>query len=125
MDVDLSGGGTTPHEAHTRDKAPSNVVGFLEQVLMRCRINDNKQPRFLVGWARGHKDTDIITLMEDGSVRYSESWKYCSDGNSDANELELQGALAKMKGTKPKVQDCLACEHGINVSFGRKHTMIL
>ena len=56
-DVDLSGGGTTPHEAHTGDKAPSNVVGFLERVLMRGRINDDKQPRFLVGWALGHKDT--------------------------------------------------------------------
>ena len=30
--------------------------------------------------------------------------------------------LPKMKNTKPKVQGCLACEHGINVSIGRKHT---
>ena len=40
-DVDLSGGGTikiTPHEAHTGDKAPSNVVGFLERVLVGNKI---------------------------------------------------------------------------------------
>ena len=55
---DLSGGGTikiTPHEAHTGDKAPSNVVGFLERVLVRNRINDEKEPRFLTGWLLGHK----------------------------------------------------------------------
>ena len=28
-----------------------------------------------------------------------------------------------MKNTKPKVRGCLACEHGINVSLGRKHTL--
>ena len=27
-----------------------------------------------------------------------------------------------MKNTKPEVQGCLACEHGINVNLGRKHT---
>ena len=27
-----------------------------------------------------------------------------------------------MKSTKPVAQGCLACEHGINVSIGRKHT---
>ena len=35
----------TPHEAHTRDKAPSNVGGFLERVLAHNKINDDKQPR--------------------------------------------------------------------------------
>ena len=36
-DIDLSGGTIkiTPHEAHTGDQAPSNVVGFLERVLVR------------------------------------------------------------------------------------------
>ena len=37
-DIELSGGGTiqiTPHGAHTGEKAPSNVVGFLERVLVR------------------------------------------------------------------------------------------
>ena len=61
----LSDGGTikiTPHETRTGDKAPSNVVGFLERVLVRSKTNDD-------GWALGHKDADIITLMEDGSVR--------------------------------------------------------
>ena len=27
-----------------------------------------------------------------------------------------------MKNTKTKLQGCLVCEHGINVSLGRKHT---
>ena len=70
-DVDLSGGGTikiTPHEAHTGDKAQSNVAAFWERILVRNKINDDKQPRFLVGWSHGHKDADVITLMEDGSV---------------------------------------------------------
>ena len=88
----------------TGDKAPSNVVGFLERVLVRSKINDDKQPRFLVGWALGHKNADIITPMEDGSVRYNSSWKY------------MQTSM------KPKVQGCLACEHGMNVNVGRKHT---
>ena len=100
-DVDLGDGGTkqiTPHEAHIGDKAPSNVVGLLERVvLVRSRINDDKQPRFLVGWPLGHKDADIITLMEDGSVCYDGSWKYSPEGRSDANVHEHQSALAKMK----------------------------
>ena len=124
-DVDLSDGGiikNTPHEAHTSDKAPSNVVGFLERILVRSKINDDKQPRFLVGWALGHKDADIITLMEDGNVRFYCSWKYSPEGRSVANDHELQSALAKMKKTKPKVQGCLACAHGINVNLGRKHS---
>ena len=121
----MSGGGNikiTPHEAHTSDKAPGNVVGFLERVLVRSKINDDRKRRFLVGWALGHKDADIINLMEDGSVRYNGSWKYSPEGRSDANVHELQSALTKMKNTKPKVQGCLACEHGINVNLGRKHT---
>ena len=60
---------------HTREKAPSSAVGFFQRFLVHCKINDDKQPRFLVGWALGHKDADIITLMEDGSVRYNGSWK--------------------------------------------------
>ena len=69
--VDLGNGGTmkvTPHEARTGDKAPSNVVGFLEPGLVRSRINDDKQPRFVVGRGLGHTDAVIVTLMEDGSV---------------------------------------------------------
>ena len=42
----------TPHGAHTGDKAPS-------------KINDDKQPSFLVGWVSGHKDDDIITLRKE------------------------------------------------------------
>ena len=60
--------------------------------------------------------------MEDGCVGYNGSWKYSPEGRSDANVHEHQSALAKMKNTKPKVQGCLACEHGINVNLGRKHT---
>ena len=100
----------TLHEAHTGDKAPSNVVGFLERVLVRRKINDDEQPRFLVGWALGHKDADIITLMEDGSVGYKGSWKFSPKGR------------ALMENTKPKVQGCLACKHSLNVNLGRKHT---
>ena len=47
-DVDLSGGGTikiTPHDAQTGDKAPSKVAGFWERILVRNKINDDKQPR--------------------------------------------------------------------------------
>ena len=125
-DLDLSDSGTTkisPHEAHTGDIAPNNVVGFLERVLVRNKINDDKQSRFLVGWSPGHKDADIITLMEDGSVRYNGSWKYSPEGRSAENDCELQSAPEKMRNTKPKVQSCSACEHGINVSLGRKHTL--
>ena len=61
--------------------------------------------------------------MEDGIVRYNGSWKYSPDGRSAENDHELQSALAKMKNTKPKVQGCLVCEHGINVSLGWKHTL--
>ena len=92
------------------------------EFLFVAKINDDKQPRFLVGWALGHKDTDIITLIEYGSVRFNGSWKYSPEGRNDANVHELQSALADMKNTKPKVQGCLACEHGINVNLGRKHT---
>ena len=72
--------------------------------------------------ALGHKDADIITLKEDGSVRFNSSWKYSPEERNDANVHERQDALAKMKNTKPKVQSCLACEHGINVNLGLKHT---
>ena len=60
--------------------------------------------------------------MEDGSVRYNGSWKHSPEGRSVANNHELQNSCAKMKNTKPKVQVCLACEHGFNVNLGRKHT---
>ena len=98
-------------------------MDFLERFLVRRKINDDTQPRFLVGWALGHNDADIITLMEDGSVRYNGSWKYGPEGRSHANDHELQSALAKMKTTKPKVQGCSACERGINVHLSRKHTL--
>ena len=87
------------------------------------KINDDKQPKFLIGWSLGHKDADIITLMEDGSVRYNVSWTYSPEGRSAENDHELQSALAKMKNTKPKLQGCFACEHGINVSLGREQTL--
>ena len=60
--------------------------------------------------------------MDDGSVRYNGSWKNSFEGRSNANVHELQSTLAKMKNTKPKVQGCLAREHGINFNLGRKHT---
>ena len=87
----------TPHAAHTRAKAPSIVVAVLGRILVRSKINDDKQPRFMVGWALGPKDTDIITFVEDGSVRYNGSWKHSPEGLSDANVHELQRALKKKK----------------------------
>ena len=80
-------------------------------------------PRFLVAWGRGQKETDIITIMEGGSVRCNVSWKYTFEGRSDVNDRELHNALAQMRFTNPKVQSCLACEHGIYVRLGRKHTV--
>ena len=77
-DVDLQDGGAvknTPHFAHTGHKTPSAVVGFLERVLVRSKVNDDKQSRFLTCWALGYKDADIITLMKDESVRYNGSWE--------------------------------------------------
>ena len=56
-----------------------------------------KEPRFLVGWALGHKDADIITFMGDGSVRYNGSWKHSRKGRSDVNAHEHRNALSKMK----------------------------
>ena len=71
----------------------------------------------------GHKDTDIITLVRDGNVRFNGSWKYNREGRNDANVHKLQNALAKKR--KPQNQKCKAAshrEHEINVNLGRKHT---
>ena len=68
-----------------------------KRILVRSKVNEDKQPRFLVGWALGHMDADVITLMEDGSVRYHGSWKYSREGRSVANDQEFQNALTKMK----------------------------
>ena len=73
------------------------LLDFRNEFFFRCKINDDKQPRFLVGWALGHTDADIITLMEDGIVRKNGSWKYSPERRSVANVHELQSALAKMK----------------------------
>ena len=53
-------------------KAPSNVVGIYWN---ECLFVARPTIRFLVGGALGHKDADIITLMDDGSVRHTGSWK--------------------------------------------------
>ena len=98
------------------------LLDFWNEFLFATTINDDTQRRFLVGWALGHKDADTITLIEDGSVRYNDSCKYSPEGRSVANDHEPQDALGKMNNTKPKVQSCLACEHGIIVNLGRKHT---
>ena len=99
------------------------MAGFLERVLVKSRNNQNKQPGFLVGWALGHNVADIVTLMEDGRVRDNGAWKYSPQENSEKNTREIQSVLAKMKNTKPKVQGCSACEHGISVNLCRKHTV--
>ena len=97
--VDLSEGGTikiTPHEGHTRDEAPSNVVGFVERVsCSQQKSTMTKQPRFLVGWALGHKDADIITLMEDENVRHNGSWTYSPEGRNAVNVNELEECARK------------------------------
>ena len=76
----------------------------------------------LESWSFGHKDADVITVMEDGRSEIQRFVEVQSRRDSVAKDYELQRALAKMKNTKPKVQGCLACEHGINVSIGRKNT---
>ena len=99
--------GTTkipPHEAQTGAKEPSNVVGFLERVLVRSKLNDDKEPRCLVGWELGHNDANIITLMEDGCVRCSSAWKYSPERRSVGNDHGLLNALGKMK--KHKTHRC-------------------
>ena len=58
----------------------------------------------------------MVTKMQTSSP----SWKM-EEGRSVANDQELQNALGKYENTKSKVQGCLACEFGINVSHGRKH----
>ena len=64
-DVDWSGNGTlenTPHETQeTKHKAM--LLDFWNEFFVHSKINDHKQPSFLVGWALGHKDADIITLI--------------------------------------------------------------
>ena len=61
--------------------------------------------------------------MKDGSVRDTGAWSYGPGANSNVNTPQLQDTLANMKNTKPKVQGCLACEHGMNVNIGQKHTL--
>ena len=56
-------------------------------------------------------------------MRYNGSWRYSPEGGSAENDHALQSALAKMINTKPEVQGCQACAHGIYVSLGRKHTV--
>ena len=98
-------------------------MGLLERMLVRSKINDDKQTHIFGRLGTWSQDADVITIMEDGSVWNNGSWKYSPEGRSDAHCHELQNALAKMKVTKPKVQGCLACERGINVNLGRKHTV--
>ena len=77
-DVDLSGGGTikiTPHDAHTGAKHRAMFVDSWNEFLSETKSTMTKHPKFLVGWSLGHKDADVITLMEDGNVSYNGSWK--------------------------------------------------
>ena len=127
-DVDLSGGGTikiTPHEAHTGDNAPSNVAGFVQRFLVRNKINDDKQPRFLEGWSLGHKDADVITLVEDGNVRHNGSWKYSPQGHSVANDHELQSALGEDEKHKTQRFKVVwrANMESMSVSVGNTHLL--
>ena len=67
-DVDLSSGGN--------DQQPSDVTGFLEQIQVCDRTNDDKQKIFLIGWPLGHRDADITTQMQAVNVRYHGSRKH-------------------------------------------------
>ena len=64
IDVSLSGGGSikvAPHDAHTDDKAPSNVAGFLERVFVQSRVLGNElENSALVG--------DLLHALACGSV---------------------------------------------------------
>ena len=84
------------------------LLDFWSEFLFENKINDDKQPGFLVGWSLGHKDPDIITLMKDGNVIHNGSWKYSPAGRSAGKDHEIQSALAKMKKHEPKVQGCLS-----------------
>ena len=69
-EVDLSGGGKSLLMKRTQGtKHRAILIDFWSEFLFENKINDDKQPRFLVGWSLGHKDPDIITLMEDENVR--------------------------------------------------------
>ena len=92
----------TLHEAHTGDKAPSNVVGSLGNAFSFVAKSTMTNSPDL--WSVGH--ADIITLMEDGSVRHNGSWKYRPEGRNDANVHELHRALTNLKNTRAKVQGC-------------------
>ena len=111
----LSGGGTItilPREAHTGDNAPSNVAGFLEPVLVR---NRTRQPRVLIGRLLGHHDADVVTLMQNESVRCNGSWKSNFTQNGGDNEVDLKDAMSKRRKTKlqdarvPGVRTCSYC----------------
>ena len=56
-------------------------------------------------WSVGHL---VITLMENGSVRYNGSSKYSPEGRRVANDHELQNVLGKMK---TQNQKCKAAWH--------------
>ena len=56
------------------------------------------------------------------ALRYNGSRKYSPEGRSETNGRKLQDARKLMKNTRPKMQGCPACEHGINVNLGRRHT---
>ena len=61
--------------------------------------------------------------MKDGSVRDTGARQHGPGVNSNVNTPQIQDTLANTKNTKPKVRGCLACEHGMNVNIGRKHTL--
>ena len=78
-------------------------------------------------WSVGHSVTETLTssLSWKTEVCVTTVREKSPEKRNDTNVHELQSALAKLKNTKPKVQGCLACEHGINVNLGRlgrKHT---
>ena len=106
-------------------KHPAMLLGSWHEFwCLAERTNDDKPPIFLIGWTLGHRDADIITLMQDGIVRCAGLWKYSPTHDTDAIDAStLNGARSEMKNTEAKVPGCMACEHGISFDRGRKHTV--
>ena len=63
------------------------------------RIAD-RQPRLLVALLLEHKSADIITLMNDESVRYTGSWKCCPVNANVMSTFGLMEATSNLKHTK-------------------------
>ena len=62
------------HTLETKHRAM--LLDCWNEFLFVAESTMTNSPDCLVGRPLGHKDADIVTLMEDGSVRYDGSWTY-------------------------------------------------